>query len=279
MVPSFTCTSNEEACLYRSVLFGDGPGTMIVKRCFDRVSMQRLTALLQDKASGQPQYVNAKHPLQNGKRIGLEYMSEVDPTLALTILSNSKLNKVLDAVLGHAYIASLTGHTLFPGARQQRLPSHIYSGKIWGNGREKFKNQSISPHSAIQALIAPVKIGHSNGGTLLVQASHRVPDIDLVVHEPGFQRVTKEGECNMLVCPDLEPGDVLLFNREIAHCGGANTTAETRPVLIGQWSPFHITPQHVFNTEAILHNVQPCQKHDVSLSDFVSRVLRPFCRR
>jgi len=253
---------------------------MIVKRCFDRASMQRLAALLQDKASGQPQYVNAKHPLQNGKRIlpaALECMSEVDPALALTILSNSKLNTVLDAVLGHAYIASLTGHTRFPGASQQRFPSHIYNGKIWGNDREKFKNQSISPQSsAIQALIAPVKIGQSNGGTLLVQASHRVPDIDLVVHEPCLQRVTKEGECSMLVCPDLEPGDVLLFNRGIAHCGGANTTAEPRPVLIGQWSSFYITPHHAFDTETILYNVQPCQKHDVSLSDFVSRVLRPF---
>ena len=296
MVPSFTHTSDEEADLYRSVLFGDGPGALIIKGCFDKSSMQRLAALLQNEAGDQAQHANAKHPLQQGKRImpaALEHISKVDPSLALTILTNSKLNGVIDAVLGHAYIASLTGHTLLPGASQQKLhtdyPGHIYSGKFWEKDPEKFKQhvtqyarQHVLPCSAIQGLIAPIQIGYSNGGTLLVQASHRVPDIDLLVHEPVWQQLnTKQGdETNMLVCPELDPGDVLLFNRGIAHCGGANATTEMRPALIAQWSPFYIVPQHAFDQQFILQNLNSSQKQESpdasSLSELERRLVRPF---
>mmetsp|Transcript_32700 Transcript_32700/g.39576 ORF Transcript_32700/g.39576 Transcript_32700/m.39576 type:complete len:195 (-) Transcript_32700:188-772(-) len=116
-------------------------------------------------------------------------------------------------------------------------PMHVGSSPFWEASIEKAMrltsrhqiNDSLK-HFSVQVLIASDKMNVSNGSTEVVPCTHRLDDIDLLIHdkqvydrfEPMFKNV------------DLEQGDFLIFCRRLMHRGGKNLSDARRNSLITQ---------------------------------------------
>lgn len=264
MIPVFDATLAHDADLQRAAVLHNGPGALVLAKCFDQETMVRLRdVLLAEMEADEAEHPNTTHPLQSGKRVlpaALEHIASKDPVLAARLVSNPWLTTVLDNLLGFAVLGSMTGHTIRAGGAGQEphtdYPGHVRSGYFWERDAAKFKRYvnehcraQVLPFTSVQVLIAPVPIGVHNGGTHIYLGTHRERDIDVLSATlPTDARVQ---------CPALSPGDVLVFNRGVAHRGGANRSAAPRPALICQWTTMFTTPQHRFHMAGISNAVAP----------------------
>lgn len=201
--------------------------------------------------------------------------------MAVDCLTNPHLNNVLDNLLGFGIVGSFTAHTIKPHGKEQRVhtdfPAHIFSGPFWENNPEKFNKyinsytkKYILPYTSVQVLIATMDITGENGATRIYPHSFKIDDIDSNIHN-------REWSHKHLPNPtfvELEPGDVLIFNRGVAHKGGENTTEMERNAIIGQWTSLVGIPQHHFDTEMMLKKISKLPPEKVE--EFITRIHRPF---
>ena len=127
-----------------------------------------------------------------------------NPNLLVKILNNPSLTKVMDILLGFSKIGSCTGHWIEPGGDRQLshvdYPVHIGSAPFWENSTYKFKKlttryqlNKIMPYFSVQALIATDAMDITNGSTEIVPCSHKIENLDLLIHNPkvyqnGFEK-------------------------------------------------------------------------------------------
>ena len=287
MIPCFEDGDYDHKTLQaqKESIFGSGPGAFVIRNCFSTDTSFVLNQFINNfNMLGNSTDQNVSHPLQKDKitiNAFLEKLAQSIPYLAVDCLTNPHLNNVLDNLLGFSIVGSLTAHTIKPHGKEQRVhtdfPAHIFSGPFWENSPEKFDKyinnytkKYILPYTSVQVLIATMNITGENGATRIYPHSFKIDDIDSNIHNREWSH--KHLPNSTFV--ELNPGDVLIFNRGVAHKGGENTTDMERNAIIGQWTSLVGLPQHAFDTEMILQKISKLPPDKVK--EFITRIQRPF---
>lgn len=220
----------------------------------------------------QKNHKNTTHPKQKDKIMInniLELMSEDNPELLLKIINNTKLNKIIDKLIGLGCFGSLSCHCIKPGGARQTshvdYPLHVGSGKFWNNDEtliDKYiTNYQLNyclNHFSVQCLIASDAMNQYNGSTEIIPGSHLIYDVDKKILIPSFYNSVENNFINV----SLEQGDVLLFNRGLIHRGGHNKSENNRNSLIIQYVWLFGIGQHNNNKNIILENLKKTKEYN-----------------
>ena len=226
--------------------FFEESGCLIIKNVFSSEIMSKYNEFCYENFDEVlKNHENTSHPKQKDKitiNDLLERMSKQNPKLLMEIINNKKLNKILDILLGHACIGSMSTHCIKPGGNRQRshvdYPLHIGSGLFWENNKNlideyitNYQLNYILPFYSVQCFIASDACDEKNGSTEVVVGSHLTPNIDKNILNENFYNMIE----NNFINAKLEKGDVLLFNRGLVHRGGHNKSLYNRNSCIIQY--------------------------------------------
>lgn len=247
--------------------FYEESGCLIIKNVFDTETMSRYNEFcyenFEDVIKTQ---TNTSHPKQKDKitiNDLLERMSTQNPELLMKLINNNKLNKILDILLGHACIGSMSTHCIKPGGKRQRshvdYPLHVGSGLFWQNNKNlideyltDYQLNNIMPYYSVQCFIASDACDKKNGSTELIPGSHLIHNVDKKILDDNFYNIVEDKFINA----KLDKGDVLLFNRGLVHRGGHNKSKYNRNSCIIQYVWLFGIGQAIRNTDLIFNNLQ-----------------------
>ena len=242
-------------------------GCLIIKNVFSSEIMSKYNEFCYENFDEVLKtHENTSHPKQKDKitiNDLLERMSKQNPKLLMEIINNKKLNKILDILLGHACIGSMSTHCIKPGGNRQRshvdYPLHIGSGLFWENNKNlideyitNYQLNYILPFYSVQCFIASDACDETNGSTELVVGSHLTPNIDKNILNENFYNMIE----NNFINAKLEKGGVLLFNRGLVHRGGHNKSLYNRNSCIIQYVWLFGIGQAIRNSDIIFSNLE-----------------------
>lgn len=225
-------------------LFFNEVGCVILKNVFDRSLMNTLNEWTECMLEDAKLDANCVHPKQKDKYLVNDVilrMASTKPNLLLKTVFDPTIMCAMDSLLGFSRIGSATMHWIQPGGDRQEAhvdyPIHVGSGAFWEGRVNKimeimtsYQIEHIMPYYSIQTLIACDSMDSSNGSTEVIPCSHRIKNMDLVVHCDSVKEALESKFVNV----SLQKGDVLIFNRRLCHRGGANKSKARRNALIIQ---------------------------------------------
>ena len=225
-------------------LFFKEVGCVILKDVFDKSVMNALNQWTERMLDEAKLDANSVHPKQKDKYLVNDVilrMASTNPNLLLKTVFDPTIMCAMDSLLGFARIGSATMHWIQPGGDRQEAhvdyPIHVGSGAFWEGRVNKIMEtmtshqiEHIMPYYSIQTLIACDSMDSSNGSTEVIPCSHKIKNMDLVVHEKSVKEALESKFVNV----SLQEGDVLIFNRRLCHRGGANKSKVRRNALIIQ---------------------------------------------
>ena len=248
-------------------LFYEKNGCVIIKNVFSHETMSKYNEFCHENFDDVLEnHKNCSHPKQSDKitiNDLLERLSSQNPKLLCELINNTKLNNVIDKLLGFGVIGSMSCHNILPGGNRQKThvdyPLHIGSGKFWENNKElideyltDYQINNILPFFSVQCLIASDSMGEFNGSTEVIVGSHLIKDIDKKVLDKDFCSLIEKYFVNVT----LNKGDVLLFNRSLVHRGGYNKSQYNRNSCIIQYCWLFGIGQAVKDHKYILNNLE-----------------------
>lgn len=262
----FNTLSNPEIQkeIYKNFFFNSG--AIIIRKAYKDKTMDDYNKWCVENLEEAKKDKNCKHPKQQDKWLindVLGRMSESNPELLMELINNKYFTKYIDILLGFAKIGSCTCHWINPGGDRQishvDYPMHLGSGKFWNNDVKKLRELTtryqmnyMLPNYSIQVLIAPQKMNKSNGSTELVPGSHKIPNLDLLLHDKKlYQQFEKH-----FINAELEKGDFLIFNRRLCHRGGKNISNKPRNSLIIQCIWLWGIGQEIINSSKIFERLE-----------------------
>lgn len=221
-----------------------GSGVLIVKNAYSNNLMDKYNSWCENTLDSVKNDGNFIHPKQKDKFLinnVIDRMSDTDPDLLMSLIGNKYMNQFIDLLLGLSKFGSCTTHWIQPGGDRQishvDYPIHVGSAPFWESNVDKIKNLTTSyqlnhilPYFSVQLLIASDNMSIKNGSTEVVPCSHRLENIDMLIHEPNFYEKIDNHFKNVT----LEKGDFLIFNRRLCHRGGKNISQNRRNSLIIQ---------------------------------------------
>lgn len=246
--------------------FFNDVGACIIRGAFTEDIMEEYNTWSTKMLTESKKDNNSRHPKQQGKFLindVIGRMSENNPDLLVKILNNPGLTKVMDILLGFSKIGSCTGHWIEPGGDRQLshvdYPVHIGSAPFWENSTYKFKKlttryqlNKMMPYFSVQALIATDAMDISNGSTEIVPCSHKIENLDLLIHNPKVYQKFEDKFMNV----SLEKGDILFFNRGLCHRGGKNLSDNRRNSLIMQCVWFWGIGQEIIDYQNVIERLE-----------------------
>lgn len=261
--------------IYKNFFFNSG--AIIIKNAYNDKTMDDYNKWCIQNLEEAKKDKNCKHPKQKDKWLindVLGRMSESNPDLLMSLINNKYFTKYIDILLGFGKIGSCTCHRINPGGDRQLshvdYPMHLGSGKFWENNPEKLKKLTtryqmnyMLPNYSIQVLIAPQKMNKSNGSTELVLGSHKIPNLDLLLHnKKNYKQFEKH-----FINAELEKGDFLIFNRRLCHRGGKNISNHQRNSLIIQCVWLWGIGQEIIESSKIFNRLENNSEKYKKLSD------------
>ena len=225
-------------------MFFNEVGCVILKNVFDKSVMNELNQWTERMLGDAKLDANSVHPKQKDKFLVNDVilrMASTNPNLLLKSVFEPTILCAMDSLLGFARIGSATMHWIQPGGDRQEAhvdyPIHVGSGAFWEGRVNKIMEtmtshqiEHIMPYYSIQTLIACDSMDSSNGSTEVIPCSHKIKNMDLLVHEKSVKEALESKFVNV----SLQKGDVLVFNRRLCHRGGANKSKVRRNALIIQ---------------------------------------------
>jgi len=269
--------------------FYEESGCLIIKNVFDTETMSKYNEFcyenFEEVINTQS---NTSHPKQKDKitiNDLLERMSNQNPELLMKLINNNKLNTILDILLGHACIGSMSTHCIKPGGKRQRshvdYPLHVGSGLFWENNKNlideyltNYQLNNIMPYYSVQCFIASDACDKTNGSTEVIPGSHLITDVDKKILDNDFYNTVE----NEFINAKLDKGDVLLFNRGLIHRGGYNKSNYNRNSCIIQYVWLFGIGQAIRNSELIFNNLQ-IELNKLNLKDkkkLIYRIKQPY---
>mmetsp|Transcript_7064 Transcript_7064/g.11655 ORF Transcript_7064/g.11655 Transcript_7064/m.11655 type:complete len:261 (-) Transcript_7064:156-938(-) len=213
---------------------------------------------------------NCRHPKQPGKYLINDIvlrLAKDNASLLLKLINNPYLTLFCDVLLGFMKYGSCTAHWIEPGGDRQLshvdYPMHVGSGPFWEASVGKMMelttmNQinNILPYYSIQVLLASDRMGVYNGSTELIPGSHRIPNVDALVHDANIYKELEPHFINV----DLEQGDFLIFNRRLVHRGGKNISNKRRNSLIMQCVWLWGVGQEIIEFDKVMQYVEQSEE-------------------
>lgn len=251
--------------------FFDETGCLILKNVYSEKTMMEYNTWCEYMLNYCKDDENLRHPKQKNKLLindVIGRMSENDIDLLLSLINNKNLNLITDNLLGFSKIGSCTCHWIEPNGERQLshvdYPIHLGSGKFWKNDvnnvkklTTKYQLNKILPYYSLQALIASDQMDIRNGSTEVVPFSHRLPDIDINIHNEEIYNFFEK----LFVNVKLNQGDVLLFNRRLCHRGGFNGSSYRRNSLIIQYVWLWGIGQELIDDKNVFKNLEKSEKY------------------
>jgi ectoine hydroxylase-related dioxygenase (phytanoyl-CoA dioxygenase family) len=172
------------------------------------------------------------------------------------------LCSIWDALLGFGKIGAATVHWIEPGgARQQThvdYPCHVRSGPCWRGDSSMLRRfftsyqlEHVLPYFSVQTLLACDAMDVRNGSTEMVPGSQRWEGLDSVVLDADFAKSIE----HRFQSVTLGQGDLLFFNRRLAHRGGHNGSDRRRNAIIFQNTFLFGIGQHDTDDKLVLANI------------------------
>ena len=177
----------------------------------------------------------------------------------------------------------ISGHGLLDTQPKVDYPMHVGSGPFWESDVNKLmqlttRNQinNILPHFSIQLLIASDGMDINNGSTEIIPKSHRLSDIDVLIHDKNIYNELEAYFINV----ELKQGDFLIFNRRLVHRGGKNISSKRRNSLIMQCVWLWGVGQEIIEYNEVLKYLKECKEfgrlNEKEKQTFLTRLKAPY---
>ena len=270
--------------------FYDDYGAIIVRNAFDKQLMDEYNKWCESFLEIAKLDGNCRHPKQPGKYLINDIilrLAKDNAGLLMKLINNPYITCFCDILLGFMKYGSCTTHWIEPNGDRQLshvdYPMHVGSGPFWEPDVNKLmqlttRNQinNILPHFSIQLLIASDAMDVNNGSTEIIPKSHRISDIDVLIHDKEVYDELEPYFINV----ELEQGDFLIFNRRLVHRGGKNISAKKRNSLIMQCVWLWGVGQEIIEYNKVLEYLKECKEfnelNESEKETFLTRLKPPY---
>ena len=270
--------------------FFDKIGTIIIKNMYSKETMDEYNKWCEITLDEAKKDGNCRHPKQKKKYLindVIGRMSKSNPELLWKLIGNKSMNQVIDILLGFSKFGSCTAHWIEPEGDRQishvDYPIHVGSGPFWEESIEKVKNltteyqlNNILPYYSVQLLIASDSMSIKNGSTEIVPCSHRLPNLDILLHDKDIYHKFEKYFVNV----ELNQGDILLFCRRLCHRGGKNLSLQRRNSLIIQCVWFWGIGQEIIEADDAISQLEKVKEfttlNNEEKEKFILRMKHPY---
>lgn len=270
--------------------FYDNFGAIIIRNAYSKQIMNEYNKWCEGFLEIAKLDGNCRHPKQPGKYLINDIilrLAKDNTDLLLQLINNEYLTIFSDILLGFMKFGSCTTHWIEPGGDRQLshvdYPMHVGSGPFWESNVNKLMNlttmnqiNNILPYYSIQILIASDAMNVNNGSTELIPTSHRISNIDVLIHDKKIYNELEPYFINV----ELEQGDFLIFNRRLVHRGGKNISNQRRNSLIMQCVWLWGVGQEIIEYDKVLKYLKECKEFNRLDADkkqiFLTRLKPPY---